>query len=229
MCVSVAALGAMSGTLATAASAASAIMGVVGAANEASVQSAKYLENITAAGHSAMEQSSALLARQRADAEDASLARRQSFIEGMRAQGTALASSQNEGISENLTLQDLARQTANNITTTDITERRKIQQSQEELNAIQSQYANRVAQVSPGDPNKVLSSAVSGLGNVFGTLGGLSVNSGGHDISSPIGYTGKAGTESLGTGGFFQYDTVRQDFTTPSTRWSHRLPYGGTL
>ena len=169
-------------------SVAQAAMGVMGAIHEVNTQNEKYNQNVIAAGQSAMEQSSALLARQRADAEDASLARRQSFIEGMRAQGTALASSQNEGSSENLTMQDLARQTANNITTTDITERRKIQQSREELNAIQSQYANRVAQVSAGDPNKIFSAAVSGLGNVFGTIGGLKINSGGHDTSKPIGH-----------------------------------------
>ena len=30
--------------------------------------------------------------------------------------------------------------------------------------------------------------AVSGLGNVFGTIGGLKINSDGHDTSKPIGH-----------------------------------------
>jgi len=186
MCIDPMSLGAIAGTLSTTMQAASAVMGVVGAANEVRVQNQKFALNQQAAGQSAMEQSGMILARERADMEDAANASRDAFIEGKRAEGLALASSQNEGNSTNLTLRDLVRQAVNNINAADINKRRRIQQGNEELNAIGSQYSNRVNQVSRGDPTNILSAAVSGLG---GFMGGLNIKD--YETSKALGNNAK--------------------------------------
>lgn len=166
MCVSVAALGAMSGAISTTMTAASAIMGVIGAANEVKQQNVAYTNNIQMSNEAAIRDYDAVMSQAR-EANDNYARREQELMrQGWRAQGTALASSQNEGISTDLVVNDLARQIGQDITLIDANRVLQERQTQRNMEGVKANWQSRINSVAPGDNSKILAAAISGVGKL---------------------------------------------------------------
>lgn len=230
MCIDPMSLGAIAGTLSTTMQAASAVMGVVGAVNQYNQQNQIYAQNRAAASDAAIRETDAELARQSEEAANNTRKRMEAMRQGRLAQGTALASSQNEGNSTNLVMRDLARQVYNQINLTDANQKIQQQQGLSNLEAIGAQYKNRVGSVAPGNPDSLLASVVSGVGKTFSLYSGLS------DLKNPTS-TEMGGQkegrikyipQTLGTGNFYQTDWNTNKLTVPYTR-SKSIGYGGAL
>jgi len=166
MCVDPASLAAVSQALSATMTAASAVMGVVGSVNEVNQQNEAYTNNIQMANEAAIRDYDAVLSRASEDNANAARQRQELWQQGMRVQGTALASSQNEGNSENAVITDLARQIGQKYSVIDANQKIRDQQVLSNLEGVNAQWRNRVRSVAPGDNSKILASVISGLGKV---------------------------------------------------------------
>lgn len=135
----------------------------------AEAQNAYAAVNAQSANDAAILKYSQELSRQREEAANAARQRQSAYLTSLNHQGTALASSQNEGGSTNLTLMDLARQGANEISLID--ENQKIQQQtgKENLYAMHKEAQSRINGVQTTSGPSLLSAAVSGLGIILST------------------------------------------------------------
>lgn len=102
--------------------------------------------------------------RQREEEANKTRQRQEAWREGENARGTALASSQNEGNSLNMTLGDLTRQSLRQINVIDADAKIDRQQGLDNLYGIQKEAESRIAGVQTTSGPSLLSMAVSGLG-----------------------------------------------------------------
>lgn len=166
MCLDPVSLGAMAKTISTVATTASAVMGVVGAANEVKQQNEAYTNNIQMSNEAAIRDYDAVMSQAR-EANDNYARREQELMrQGWRAQGTALASSQNEGISTDLVVNDLARQIGQDITLIDANRVLQERQTQRNMEGVKANWQSRINSVAPGDNSKILAAAISGVGKL---------------------------------------------------------------
>ena len=136
-----------------------------------------------------------------------------------QAQGTALASSQNEGNSTNLTLMDLARQGYQNISQIDLSQKYQHANSDLQRESIAAEHQSRLNSVpTPNRPN-ALALAISGLGHVAnGALIQRQLKAK-MPTSTPIG--GGNGPSNLTIG-----QTLKQDYKDPYAL-GKRIRYAG--
>ena len=144
---SIPALGAMSGVLSTGMTVASAALGVLGAISDVKQQNEAYTNNIQMSNEAASKENNLML-------------------QGYRAQGTAIASSQNEGISTDLVANDLARQIGQEITINDANRKLQERQTQRNMEGVHANWQSRINSVAPGDNSKILAAAISGVGKI---------------------------------------------------------------
>lgn len=153
----------------TVASVGSAAVSYLGQVQEAATQNAAYAYNKQAANDAANTSYSAALQQANIAEKNEARQRNNAILEGMRARGTALASSQNEGNSTELTLKDLMRQSANDINIVDENAKIRSQQTQDNLASIQAQAANRIGSVGQATSPSILNLAISGIGAYAGS------------------------------------------------------------
>lgn len=144
-------------------------MGLYGQSQAADMQNQMYYQNATNANYAAGEkyaQTQLRLIQEQAKAtEDRMILSR----ERMNAQGTALASSQNGGISEGQVINDIARQAARQKAVVNTNLQYKEQQYMTDVVGIHSENESRINSVSKGQEPSFLTAAISGLGTVLGT------------------------------------------------------------
>ena len=163
---SIMALGAMSGALSTGMTVASAVMGVLGAASEVKQQNEAYTNNIQMSNEAAIRDYDAVMSQAREAEENAARKENNLMLQGYRAQGTAIASSQNEGISTDLVANDLARQIGQEITINDANRKLQERQAQRNMEGVKANWQSRINSVAPGDNSKILAAAISGIGKI---------------------------------------------------------------
>lgn len=133
------------------------------------------------------------LSRQREEAANAARQRQNAYLTALNNQGTALASSQNEGNSTNLTLLDLARQGAREMSLIDENQKIQKQQGKDNLYAIQQEAQSRINGVQQTSGPSILGAAISGLGAVLSAKTG----NGKHPYSTPMGKKGENASLSI--------------------------------
>ena len=131
---------------------------------QAAAQNAYAQQNAMNANQAAVTKYSAELSRQREEAANAARQRQSAYRDTLNAQGTALASSQNEGNSTTMTLQDLARQGAQQIGLIDANQIIQKEQGRDNLSSIHQEAKSRIAGVQTTSGPSLLSLAVNGLG-----------------------------------------------------------------
>ena len=150
--------------LTTALSVGQAVVSMTAQAQQAQQQNDYYNANAQAANNAAMDKYAQELRRQREEMANNSRERQSAWRQGMEAQGTALASSQNEGNSTNVSLLDLARKAGNEIAIKNSELAQSKASGKENLHAIQNEAQSRINSVSTNNGISPLSVAVSGLG-----------------------------------------------------------------
>lgn len=151
-------------TLGTLVGLASSGMSYAAQSQQAEAQNAYAQQNAINANQAAVTKYSAELSRQREEAANAARQRQSAYRDTLNAQGTALASSQNEGNSTTMTLQDLARQGAQQIGLIDANQSIQKEQGRDNLNSIHQEAKSRIAGVQTTSGPSLLSLAVNGLG-----------------------------------------------------------------
>ena len=153
-------------------SAASAVMDFFTQSQQAKAQNEYAMMNAQSANDAAILKYGQEIARQREEEANKTRQRNQLMLDAMNARGTALASSQNEGNSLNMTLQDLTRQELRQINTIDADSKIDRQQGVDNLYGIQKEAESRIAGVQTTSGPSLLNLAISGLGG-FAAAGGF--------------------------------------------------------
>lgn len=163
MCFTLATMGAAAG-LNTALNVGAQALSFIGEQRAANAQTDAYYRNAQAANDAAIVKYGQQLSQQREQEANYTREQNRAQIAGMNAAGSALASSMNEGNSTNLTLMDLARQTAREISLDEINKRNLRAQGADERYAIQQEAQSRINSMAPGESPDPFSALVAGLG-----------------------------------------------------------------
>ena len=148
----------------TVASVGSVVASYVGQMQQAATQNALYEANRAAANDATQNQYRAAMEQQRLDMANDSRKINAYQLQAREAQGTALASSQNEGNSLNMTLRDLMGRADRNIALTQADAAIRDQNYLNQMEAIGAQGVNRINSVQRGQDPSALSAILSGLG-----------------------------------------------------------------
>lgn len=138
---------------------------------QAKAQNEYAMQNAQSANEAAILKYGQEISRQREDEANKTRQRNQALLDAMNARGTALASSQNEGNSLNMTLADLTRQKLREINVIDADQKIDREQGRDNLYGIQKEAESRIAGVQTTSGPSLLNFAISGLGAVTGGLG----------------------------------------------------------
>lgn len=169
----------------TVASVGSVMASYIGQMQQAAAQNAMYEANKAASDTATQNQYAAAMEQQRLDMANDARKINAYQLQAREAQGTALASSQNEGNSLNSTLRDLMGQADRNIALTEADAAIRNQNYLNQLDAIGAQGVNRVNAVSRGQDPSALSAILSGLG----AYGQSQLSSKQFDYSNPMAQT----------------------------------------
>ena len=183
-------------------SAASAVMDFFAQSQQAKAQNEYAMMNAQSANDAAILKYGQEIARQREEEANKTRQRNQLMLDAMNARGTALASSQNEGNSLNMTLQDLTRQELRQINTIDADSKIDRQQGVDNLYGIQKEAESRIAGVQTTSGPSLLNLAISGLGG-FAAAGGFDKKK---IPTKPRGYGTKANASPYGNKGYMFSD-----------------------
>lgn len=148
----------------TVASVGSVLASYMGQMQQAAAQNALYEANKAASDSATQDQYRAAMEQQRLDMANDSRKINAYQLQAREAQGTALASNQNEGNSLNNTLRDLMNKSDRNIALTEADALIRNQNYLNQIDAIGAQGANRVNSVQRGQDPSALSAILSGLG-----------------------------------------------------------------
>lgn len=136
----------------------------------ANQQNRYYAQNAMAANADAVEKyAQEQLARIQEEAK-ATQERINTKTEVMKTKGTALASSENGGMSENQVLRDIERQGAKQSNVTSVNEKNMKIQSEANIDAVTREAEGRINSVKRGTQPSLLSAVVSGLGGTIGYM-----------------------------------------------------------
>lgn len=183
-------------------SAASAVMDFFAQSQQAKAQNEYAMMNAQSANDAAILKYGQEIARQREEEANKTRQRNQLMLDAMNARGTALASSQNEGNSLNMTLQDLTRQELRQINTIDADSKIDRQQGVDNLYGIQKEAESRIAGVQTTSGPSLLNLAISGLGG-FAQAGGFDKKK---KPTKPRGYGTKTNTSPNSNKGYMFSD-----------------------
>lgn len=145
-------------------------MEYVAGVQSANQQNQYYMDNAAAANANASEKYAAEQLAQVQKEEQATeqrMALRRSAIEST---GSALASTENFGQSTDQVLHDIERQRARQTQTVNTNIENERIQSQANMEAIQSEAANRINSVQTASSPDLISTVISGLGNTLGYM-----------------------------------------------------------
>lgn len=136
----------------------------------ANQQNRYYAQNAMATNTDAVEKyAQEQLARIQEEAK-ATQERLNTRTEVTKAKGTALASSENGGVSENQVLRDMERQGAKQSNVVSVNEKNMRNQSKANVDAINREAQGRIDSVRQGSQPSLLSAVVSGLGGTIGYM-----------------------------------------------------------
>lgn len=136
----------------------------VSAANQ---QNQYYYNNAEAANQDAVEKYSQAQLKQIQEEAATASDLRDIQVATMKAEGTALASTENAGLSTDLVLRDIARQGAEYKNKVYVNAKNTKLQSDSDKKAIEAETRNRINSVSQAAEPSVTAAAISGLGSIL--------------------------------------------------------------